>query len=137
MQPSYAPAQPSYAPPQPSYAPARPSYAPAQPSYAGAGNAPFTAFGSSAHSGYAPITTAAPAQPTYNVPAIEAVYEPIDKPGNFPAFNSLPGFAGATYLEPSQSNYEAQASFDSPKGNNCFYAKIALFDTRFHREENI
>ena len=32
----------------------------------------------------------------------------------FADFNSLPGFAGQTYLEPSP-NYEAQDSYESPK----------------------
>ena len=119
--PSYSapitPAPPSYNAPQPSYAPAAPAYN--KP-------APFTVFGSAAHASYHPATAAAaaapapttiapPAQPaTYKVPAIEAVYEPIDKPGNYPSFNTLPGFAGATYLEPSP-NYEAAASYDTPK----------------------
>ena len=35
------------------------------------------------------------------------------KPGNFPTFDSLPGFDGATYEEPKP--YEAQASYESPK----------------------
>jgi hypothetical protein len=85
-----------------------------------------TFFGSQAHGNYQqPQDTYNQAQPSYQTtfnsaaPApnqyssVQDVYEPaVGKPGNFPAFNTLPGFAGQTFREPS--NYEAQASIHTP-----------------------
>ena len=104
-------AVPAYttAPPPPAYykpattTTARPTYQ--QPPIS---SKPFTVFGSQAQSTYTQ-------QPDYIIPKIEAVYEPIGKPGNFPKFNSLPGFDGQTYLEPKPPAYEAAASYASPK----------------------
>ena len=104
-------AVPAYttAPPPPAYykpattTTARPTYQ--QPPIS---SKPFTVFGSQAQSTYTQ-------PPAYIIPKIEAVYEPIGKPGNFPKFNSLPGFDGQTYLEPKPPAYEAAASYASPK----------------------
>ena len=104
-------AVPAYttAPPPPAYykpattTTARPTYQ--QPPIS---SKPFTVFGSQAQSTYTQ-------PPAYIIPKIEAVYEPIGKPGNFPKFNSLPGFDEQTYLEPKPPAYEAAASYASPK----------------------
>ena len=68
---------------------------------------------------------------------MEVNYEPIGKPGNFPEFNSLPGFQGQAYVEPSP--YEAQASYDSPKAvaptqnsyNNAYDVALKVCDLEY------
>ena len=107
-------AVPAYTTPRPSYPTTPASYTPAQPTYNN-NVQPFTAFGSTAHQSTFSSYPSTTAQPTYNVPAIETAYQPVDKPGNFPTFNTLPGFAGQTYLEPSQNTYEAQGSIQQTK----------------------
>lgn len=106
-------AVPAYTTPRPTYPSTVASYTPAQPAYSN--NQPFTAFGSVAHQSTFSSYPSTTAQPSYNQPAIEPAYQPIDKPGNFPTFDTLPGFAGQTYLEPSQTQYEAQGSINQPK----------------------
>ena len=133
--PAYTTAPPAYSTPVPSTAaPIYNNYQ--QPSYVSTSK-PFTAFnafGSTAQSSYSsPVQQ----QPSYNIPPVEVNYEPIGKPGNFPEFNSLPGFQGQAYVEPSP--YEAQASYDSPKAvaptqnsyNNAYDVALKVCDLEY------
>lgn len=89
--PAYTTAPPVYKAPTTVPPPPPPAYH--QPSYK-----PFTVFNT----------------PSYKAPEVEVKYEPIGKPGNYPQFDALPGFDGATYEE-AKPSYEAQASYESPK----------------------
>ena len=42
----------------------------------------------------------------------------------------MPGFAGQTYLEPSQPNYEAQASYDYPTVQNAYDVPLKVEETQ-------
>lgn len=125
--PAYTTAQPAY---QPAYTTAPPAYqTPTQPAYsfsAPASNKPFTVFNTPSQTSYG----AQPVQQYAQPEPVQPSYPAVPSPGNYPDFNSLPGFAGQTYLEPSQPNYEAQASYDYPTVQNAFDVPLKVEETQ-------
>jgi len=125
--PAYTTAQPTY---QPAYTTAPPAYqTPTQPAYsfsAPASNKPFTVFNTPSQTSYG----AQPVQQYAQPEPVQPSYPAVPSPGNYPDFNSLPGFAGQTYLEPSQPNYEAQASYDYPTVQNAFDVPLKVEETQ-------
>ena len=114
----------------PAYTTAPPAYqTPTQPAYsfsAPASNKPFTVFNTPSHAQYG----AQPVQQYTQPEPVQPSYPAVPSPGNYPAFNALPGFAGQTYLEPSQPNYEAQASYESPTVQNAYDVPLKVEETQ-------